>query len=534
MHVEAPSKEKFRDELYDALQSWMISAPELVAADLPSTDMDAGDLLHRVFEHRYTFIPTHKGGGEWYYWNGSIHVADEDNLLDEWMTTGLANAMKDFITTFRDKLPGAGYSKDRIKGIETYLAPAVKYARDIRNERNHANLRKRIRTTFQRKPDYFDHDQQWAVMANGQVLDLENLDGDLLPPDMTRPVAKSLGVSCEAETRFPSMWMNALSAWVPEKGVQEYLQVSAGAALLGRGDAKNIVTLVGISHTGKSTYINVLRKIFGGYAGELPATAIAQKYGGASNFEQHKARGKRFLALSEPQNTKVDDAYLKSLAGGGEPVPTAKKGENSVEWYAQCVLHIAANHVPKIDTRDDAIVGRINIIGFDHVFAPDSEERVKDLEDQLIAQEGPAVFMWILEGARRYLELGYIPVPESVRVRGNSNVVEASAPLRWLLERVEDGKYSLNCAAPMVEMVTPKAAYDDFRDWCIAYGEKDPSHKVWLGEIERYNSMPAHRKGKRSAGSARVGVSFHALRVHFRTNQNCTFRLARKMLAGTR
>lgn len=478
------------------------------AAALPLTDLDAASTLAEIFEHHLTFIPTTASGGDWYVWTGIVHAKDDKSLIDDYLARAFANALRDIAGYALDFLYDSSMSADDKKEARKGLEPLTKYAKTIRSAVGMKNLKTRIRYEFQQAPDYFDHDQQWAVMSDGRVIDLENIDAEPLAPSPELPVSRHLAVTQTGSwpmiEALPVKWVDALNQWTPEKEVQDYLRIAAGAALLGRGDAKNIVTLVGISNTGKSTYLNVLKKVFGTYAGALPATAIVQKYGGATNFEQHKARGKRFLYLSEPQNRGTDDGFLKNLSGGGETIPTAEKGKDAVEWEAQCVLHIAANHIPKIDTQDNAIVERLDIIGFDHVFK--ATDYKGNLVDDLINEEGSEIMFWILDGAREYLEkhVGKIPVPASVKARSQSNVVESSAPLMWLQEMVDSNELIIHTTGYMKDMIEPKDGYKMFSNWCFDNGEKLPTQKQWLKEIEAFNRMPSAKKGTRPGGKSRV------------------------------
>lgn len=470
--------------------------------DIPTNDLDGGRFLQKLFGDHFTFIPTASSKGDWYHWNGAIHEKDALGLTDDYLATGLADYVRDCARTLQDD--AANLSEDDQKKVSEGIKALTSFARTIRTAGPLKNFKGRVRLAFTKPVDYFDNDSQWAVLANGEVQDLHALDTDPLPADPRRPVSRALGVSYIPDAGYPARWVASLDQWVPDREVQKYLQVAAGAALLGKGDAKNIVALVGVSNTGKSTYINILKEVFGGYAGALPATAIVQKYGGASNFEQSKARGKRFLYLSEPQKQRTDDSFLKNLAGGGETISTAEKGKDSVEWKAQCVLHIASNHVPEFDTQDNAIVERMNLVGFDHVFPRDASGSADTFARDLVTQEGSAIFLWIIEGAAMYKTLGFIPVPEAIRSKSKGNVVEASAPLRWLNEMFAEGHYHRVPGVAMNKYPEPKALYPEFVTWCMETGERVVKQKTWLEEIERFNEMPAEKKKARSEGKARV------------------------------
>lgn len=478
-----------------------------LADKLPSNDLDAAEFISRQVGNEFTYIPTGKSSGDWYFWNGKIHQKDDLGKIDDELATALADYLKDLLPQIFRHI-NDDFEPDKAKDIKAAYAAVVTYQKLIRGESSHSKLRKRIQVSLMKQDDHFDHDQNWAVMADGRVIDLTDLHGDFLQPDASRAVSKKLGVSVvETSTEGLFLWQNTLDSWLPDKDDQHYLQVAAGAALLGRGDAKNIVTLVGLSNTGKSTYIRTMAGVFGDYAGSLPVNAIVQKYGGSTNFDQYKARGKRFLYLEEPQNTRTDDSFLKNLSGGGGVIPTQEKGKNVVEWKAQCVLHIGANHVPKVDHTDNAIVERLDIIPYDHVFAIGAADRVEKLEDVLIEKAGVAILQWVLDGAAQYAETGKIPKSAAIQARGKSNAVKSSATLKWL-EDVTAGDFPQYVIAPSAnvsEMVTPKDGYDNFKRWCEEAGEKVvPKRSAWLDELDKHLKAPAGFRDTRPGGYARV------------------------------
>lgn len=478
-------------------------------AKLPLNDDIASQWVRDHLNDHFTFIPTTKASGKWYFWNGAFHEEDKRGVTSDMLAVHFARSLNRVMADIRVQIMTSdNFTKEDKDALTKALEPGIRYGNNAQNERGISALRKRIQLMCSKDPNYFDNDQQYIVFKNGKVIDQMGDIKILHDPDPRRPVSKTLGIIHVPNCGVPQRWLSALDQWVPDKEVQRYLQVAAGAAMSGRGDAKNIVVLVGVSNTGKSTYINILKEIFGdgehGYAGVLPATAIVQKYGGTSNFEQYKARGKRFLYLSEPQNTKTDDAFLKNLSGGGETITTAEKGQNTADWVAQCVLHIASNHVPKFDTHDMATVDRMNLVGFDHVFKNTNQGSAGNFASELVDEEGGGIFQWIMEGMKIYDKLGYIPVPESIKSDSTSNVIESSAPLRWLQEVVDDDQYIIDTTAFMVDMVEPKEAYLEFQQWCFDNSERVVSKKIWLSEIERFNKMPKSKKGVRSGGKSRV------------------------------
>lgn len=470
---------------------------------IPSTDLDAGRFIKRVLSPYLKFIPTNTTSGEWYIWDMSIWRKDSSGQLAIRIVDAFTDATGEFAGALAKHIPDPN---PEIKGktpLEKAYEAVVSYNMFLKSERNAAGLRKRISTALGAEATHFDNDRGFIVFADGAVLDTANPSADLMEADHNRPVSRKLGVNLGEGT--PTRLFKAFQDWEIPADQQRYLQIAAGAALLGRGDAKNIAALVGVSNTGKSSFIRTLLKAFGSYGGILPAGAIVAKT--STNFEQYKARGIRFLYLEEPYEARTDDSFLKNLAGGGGEVPTQQKGRDVVEWIPQCVLFIGANHVPKINTQDDAIVKRMNIVGFNRVFAAGDNVFHKNIEAWLIEQEGAQIARWIVDGAIEYNRLGFIPVPDSIRDNATANSTKSSVSLRWLTEQFETNEL-VNVKGQDVAhrnmIPESKELYNQFSIWCMDAGEKVPSKKSWADEINRFQGQPVVNDGKRSGGSKRL------------------------------
>lgn len=467
---------------------------------LPKSEVWAARAIARMFKNYLTYD---KNLEQWYFWNGVVHMpCTGDGLVikiikDYYDATVAAIQILETIIKIEDS--------EKIRKDMNFKLKDYKWFRDsLSKTSGYKSLVANLKTEVDVQDNHYDQDKDYIVFSDGQVIDLSTPGFDLEAPDPKRPVTKHLAVALKdgdtLENKKPVRWLQSLAEWLPGlEDEHEYLQTCAGAALMGQGKAKNIPTLVGISNTGKSTYLRTLEKVFGHYAGSLPAGAIVLKQG--TNFDQFKARGKRFLYLEEPYESKTDDSFFKNLAGGGGLVSTQEKNKNAIEWRAQCVLHIGANHVPKIQTKDDAIVNRVNIIKFNHVFVPGAEGTVDSLEDELFNTEGVGILLWILEGAKRYRDQGAIIVPDSVRARGLDNANSDSLPITWLLEVLECGCFHMNEDGPANTWVEPKDAYASFSNWMEKQNEKHSISTIkWKKEINRYLCTPEDKINAKSDG----------------------------------
>lgn len=483
---------------------------------LPTSDLEAAEWMKEALGGRYTYVNSGKKSGDWFFWDGTVHVqSNMDHEVDDKIVKAFAKALKSTMSHVQAQIATSDHmTEDQKKQLRSELNAAggpMVYARNAYSERGMGALRKRLCWECGGEKDHFDHDMDFIVFADGMVMSTKDLTLPLMTPDPKRRVTKKLAVNRYGNDNTPGAWKTLLGSLGLGAEEQKYLQTMAGAGLLGRGDFKNFAALVGVSNTGKTTYAMSVFKVFGSYAGLLPASALIDMQG--ANFDQYKARGKRFILVEEPYERKVDDSYLKNLSGGGGLVSTQEKGKNGVDWKAQGALHITANHVPKINTNDDAIVDRMNIIGF-NVKGKKIVDAVEKLDpaDTFLRDCPQEILNWILEGAQEYNETGNIPVPTSAKGAASKNVASASVSIAWLLSECD---WADEKTPPRLELIpestthsamlkATKSEYTAFSMWCMEQGEKVVSKRVWEDEINRYTKEPENVHGKRPGGSTRL------------------------------
>lgn len=481
---------------------------------LPTSDHDCAKLVRKAFGNTLTYISVNDTKGEWYFWNGTVHEVVETNDIDDLIAQEIAEILDEVrvareTSMFTNKATLSKEDNDKISAI---LKDYLEYGKTAKSARGMSNIKTRIRHEYRKSAEYFDHDTDYIVLADGKVLLTSDLSIPAQDPDPSRPVTNKLAATLDDKDVKPGLWADFLNRLGLAADDQKYLQLMAGAALLGRADAKNIAALVGVSNTGKTSYAMSLFKLFGGYAGNLPAGAIVDK--GSVNFDQYKARGKRFLLLEEPYEKRTDDSFLKNLSGAGGLVSTQEKGKNGVEWKPQGVLHITANHVPRIDTRDDAIVARMNIVGFNIKGAKIVDPEGLEPADIHMRDCRAEMLRWVLAGAWEYNQTRTIKLSEAISRSARLNVANGSVVIRWLLEQTEwDGdtppRWELGSTTTHSAMVkASKDEYFNFNLWCGNNNEKVVSRDAWRSEINRFMGEPDDKKDKRPGGSVRLwGVS---------------------------
>lgn len=486
---------------------------------LPRTEVKASEEIGRKFKDRLSYAAATK---EWYLWDGRIHTPCEDDGIAQKVAKLYYNAMCDALQFIQDVIRKQA-SKIEASGITGAADEAKKHLAMYekgefvkhRAFRDHmsssagiSNTIKLLKLVCDVPTSYYDNDQQWFVMRNC-VLDLDALrasaaHGDLrrldftpLPHDPSRPVTKYFDADLDPRTNL-GHWDSFLERSIPDKSSRDYLQEVVGGAMMGTAKMKIIANLYGPPNSGKSVVINTLFTLGregAGYACMPDSKAIVKVSG--QNFEQDHFRGRRIIGISEPSSTeKVDDDFLKRYTGDVW-VQTRTLNEESTGWVPQGVVFVASNTVLKINTREKAIVERVQIIEFPTQFetdpdvpgVPDHLRAVPNLEN-LLLDDRNRILMWILEGMRTFVSKGMkLNPPESVKAKRDQVVTDASTALRWVEEFVEDELIRIDFTVEPQYLVSIPDAYTKYVYWCAVAGEKRPlNRRFFTQDIEKkYN-----------------------------------------------
>jgi phage/plasmid-associated DNA primase len=219
------------------------------------------------------------------------------------------------------------------------------------------------------------------------------------------------------------------------------------------------------------------------------------------NFEQDSFKGRRFIGVSEPpMGDAIDNEFLKKFTGD-DWVETRTLNVKSSGWVPQGVAFVASNKPLKINTRDKAIVERVQMIEFpvefeagDHI--PIERRRVKGLE-QLIMQDAERVLEWVIQGMLKYVADGrQLSPPEEVLRLQSEVVTEASTALRWVSEFLDENLLEIDLSQPLGYNVSIKDAYQRYQTWALMVGEKHPlPMRYFMQDIEN------HYHGKEKDGT---------------------------------
>lgn len=489
---------------------------ELAVEGIPRTEVKAAAEVHRKFKNLISFSELTR---RWYIWDGIIHVPCDGDGIATKIAKLYFEAMCDALNFVQSAMQNRASEIE--KASSTGPADAKKYM-DIYEKgelTKHRSFRDRMstdaglsalirlmRTECDVPSDYYDNDRDWFVMRN-KVLDLKALRdsavyGDeaklvfnFLDHDPARPVTKYF----DADVNFAvnnGHWDGFLTRSIPDVESRNYLQIIVGGAMMGTSKMRVIPNLMGPPHSGKSVFVNTLFQLGKGGAGYacMPESKAIVKVSG-QNFDQDSFRGRRFIGISEPSNTeRIDDDFLKRFTGDVW-VETRTLNVKSAGHVPQGVVFVASNNSLKINTREKAIVERVQIIEFPIKFElplpgihiPEERRAVEGLED-LLMEDRSRILTWILIGMRKFVAGGSkLHPPASVLAKRDEIVTDASTALRWAEESIDEGLLEVDFSANAKYCIPVNEAYIRYVSWAAQSGEKRPlTRRFFTQDIENW------------------------------------------------
>lgn len=208
-------------------------------------------------------------------------------------------------------------------------------------------------------------------------------------------------------------WLSFLDdIFAGDKELIRYIQKALGYSLTGSTAEQCVFFLYGTGRNGKSTFLDIVREVFGDYASNIqPETIMVRNsQSSAINSDIARLKGARLVTSVEPnEGVRINEGLLKQLTG--DDWVTARKlyGEE-FEFKPEFKLWMATNHKPIIRGTDTGIWRRIHMIPFTVQIPADKVDR--NLKYKLKA-ELTAIFRWMVDGCLLWQREG-LKMPRAV------------------------------------------------------------------------------------------------------------------------
>jgi P4 family phage/plasmid primase-like protien len=458
-----------------------VTRPELTLHD---TDSGNGER----FAKRMREAVRYEGDtGRWYAWNGESWVADAGGLKAMYLTKEI---IKDFyeeaLTCTCDRDDGGNCAHTRHAKKSESAAARAAMLRTAQSEPEMAA-----------NADTWDSDP-WQLVVRGGTLDLRTGTlGASRPSDYN---TKCAGVQYLADADCPK-WQEFLDFFTAgDAGLLAYLRRLAGYCLTGLITEQKFMFFEGTGANGKNVFIETLLGVLGDY-GSVGTTQLI-----TGGDEQHPTilanlQGKRMVFVDEAKaNRQLNVERIKSLTAPS--IEARKVKQDFFVFRNQVKLIIAGNNHPTIKDSSDGTWRRLQRIMCVGKIA--EENKVKDLVDVLLREEGSGILRWAVEGCLEWRQLGDLGTPASVVEAVKEYRDEEDFIGRFIDERYEvTGKDDDYVANPDL--------YQTYQIWCVMNGltKFDTLNSIKFGKVmggERYKLAVDVRKIDGKTTRVRVGI----------------------------
>ncbi len=307
--------------------------------------------------------------------------------------------------------------------------------------------------------DQLDADNFLLGVRNG-VLDLRT--GTLRDEQREDWITRSARVEYDPIAMAPT-WLAFLdSIMAGNRDLIDFLQTLAGYCLTGDTREQKFFFFYGTGANGKSTFLNTLREMMGGYAVQARPEVLMVVRGGAQ-AHGHTADimpliGARLAAANETEEgQRLAESLIKQITGGEPIMVRSPYGRESVLVMPQFKAVMAGNHKPIIRGTDHGIWRRLVCVPFTVTIPDDNQD--KALMDKL-RDEYPGILNWVLEGCLRWQAQG-LTLPPVLQAERQAYMTEMDVLQRWIDEACE--------VKPGSESGV-RQAYRSFNNWVAAGG----------------------------------------------------------------
>ena len=291
-------------------------------------------------------------------------------------------------------------------------------------------------------------------------------------------MTRMLGTSIPENPKKPEKWLAFLDQiFSSDKELIRYIQKALGYSLSGDTSEQCAFFLYGTGRNGKSTFLEVVRKIMGDYATNIqPESIMVKASTNTANSDIARLKGARLVTSVEPnEGMRLNEGLIKQLTGD-DMITARKLYGDEFEFRPEFKLWMATNHKPTIRGTDLGIWRRIHIIPFS-VTIP--EQAVDRKLPHKLEEELPDILAWTVEGYKLWKMEG-LRKPKVIEdaveeYRNEMDVISAFLASDYVVQGSE---------------VKAQALYAVYCQWCSESNEYKMSSTKFGREIaKRYNKV---------------------------------------------
>jgi putative DNA primase/helicase len=298
----------------------------------------------------------------------------------------------------------------------------------------------------------------WLLNVENGTIDLRT--GRREKHDSRDLLTKIAPVRADREAKCPLFKKFLRRTTDNNKELQTFIQKCVGYTLTGDMSEQVFFFVHGArGNNGKSTLVNLFRKMLGDYGVHTPTdTFLVKQYDNNIPADLARLAGARMVtAIEANANRQIDEAKIKGITGG-EPITARFMRQNYFQFDPEFKLWLVANDRPRVRGTDDAFWRRVRLIPF-NVAIPTKE--VDPYLPVKLQAEWPGILAWAVRGCLKWQKKGLLQ-PGAIRA-----ATEAWHSEMDHLKQFADNQLIIT---PGVK-VAASTVFDLYKKWCLQHGE---------------------------------------------------------------
>jgi P4 family phage/plasmid primase-like protien len=333
----------------------------------------------------------------------------------------------------------------------------------------------------------FDADPYKLLVGNG-VVNLRT--GERLDYRREDRITKGTDVEYDPAAAHPR-WTSFLDwAFKSDAAMIDYVQRMFGMCLVGNNSHQVAYFLYGPGRSGKTTLVNILSRLLGDYATVADLSVFGESAAG-HNDALARLAGRRLVTFSETRaGQRINEAAFKRMTGGDE-LTASFKGKTGFSFRPMFTPVMFGNAQPSI-LFDSGVARRMKVIPMTASITDDKKDL--ELENKLMAEEGPAILAWAVRGAMNSWnsEVADPPTVEDAI----KELRQDSDPLTQFIEEC--------LTVDPKARVRPEEMWAQYRSWAFRGGAEFAKNKSELTKrLKVWGVEHDHPIGSRSSNNVR-------------------------------
>jgi putative DNA primase/helicase len=387
---------------------------------------------------------TINSSGTFYHWDGQRW--QENNAQAVRLAKQTVSNLKQLVASAIED----NQKSDAIKAL-------VSFWRGCENDHKVGEILSLARWNLVIQQGKFDDNPDLLGVKNG-VVDLKT--GTLRPAVREDYITKQAPVVFDASAVCPQWEQFLLETTRHNHDLIGYLQQLVGISLTGRTKEHFFIIVVGPGLTGKSTFFETIKYVWGDYAIGIDPNSLAasmRSEGGRARPDIARLPGVRLAFANETRKGLQLDAGLIKALTGGDTVQARHLYQAEFDFKPTHKLWLRTNEEPQFDGSDTGMQRRVKKIPFAHKV--ESEDH--DLPEKL-RSEAAGILNWAIRGLLAYYNHG-LTEPTIVKTETADYIKSLDILAQFIEEECE--------IAPAFQQPAG-ALYQHYRTWIETRGQK--------------------------------------------------------------